>query len=55
MLQKRIRFPNTIKRIFVFQEGINDGCWFRLENTVLTEATIGTPESVDRQDGRRLS
>jgi hypothetical protein len=41
---KRILFPNTIKYIFVFKEGINHGSWFRSKNIVLTEAAVGTPE-----------
>jgi hypothetical protein len=35
---KKIPFPNTIKSIFVFKEGLNHGSWFRLKNAVLTDA-----------------
>jgi hypothetical protein len=31
-------FPNMIKYIFVFKEGLNYGSWFRLKNAVLTDA-----------------
>ena len=50
-LQKGIPFPNTIKYIFVFKEGINHGSWFRLKSTVLIEAGIGTPERIELPGG----
>jgi hypothetical protein len=33
--KKKLPFPNTIKYIFVFKEGLNHGSWFRLKNAVL--------------------